>query len=238
MESTSEVSTLRGGIGQTNRRVDSLSGDINNVISALGKLTERLPPAAESTPINDNLGSDRGSSRINDPRPNDPSLLSVSMEADAVPSDPDIISQSPVRNPYGPSIYPPGREVPQGWSTRADHINRGEIRLSDLRKELPGLAHFSGEADTWDEFTGIFELRVDHVTNDDDWRFKLIEASLEKDALRFYLSIRSRTYTYAQLKRQLVNQFAEVLDERTWRARLNSTAQESGESPSKNYDLG
>ena len=61
------------------------------------------------------------------------------------------------------------------------------------------------------------------VTNDDDWRFKL-EASLEKDALRFYLSIRSRTYTYAQLKSQLVNQFAEVLDERTWRARLNSAA--------------
>ena len=156
MESTSEVSTLRGEIGQTNRRVDSLSGDTNNMISALGKLTEKLPPAPESTPIKE---SDRGGSRINDPRPNDPSLLSVSMGADTVPSDPDITNQSPVRiaHPYGPSVYPPGREVPQGWSTHADRINRGEIRLSDLRKGLLGLPHFSGETDTWDEFIGIFE---------------------------------------------------------------------------------
>ena len=118
-------------------------------------------------------------------------------------------------HPYGPSIYPPGHQVPPSWNTRSGHTHKGDVKLSDLRKELHGLLHFSGEADTWDEFIGIFELRVGRVTEDDIMRFKLLEAVLEKDALRFYLSIRSRSNNYDQLKHQLANQFAEVLDERT-----------------------
>ena len=79
------------------KQVDSLSGDISEMITALRKLTERMPPFLESMPVDKDIRSDRCGNRKGDPRSDDPALLSVSMRTEAAPSDPDTSSQSPAR---------------------------------------------------------------------------------------------------------------------------------------------